>query len=94
MSYINSLFFDVVYTQVHCCHNVLAHIPCVSPNSISLLCICGCSPVSEICEFNQKKMKKMMNNSENGYFQFDTFSIVQMVQFYGIVTIMSKEVQT
>ena len=35
--------------------------------------ICVCTPVSEIWEFNQKKNKKM-NNSENGYFEFDTYS--------------------
>ena len=41
-------------------------IPCVSPKSISPpSLICGCTPVSEIREFNQKKKKKKkMNNSE------------------------------
>ena len=34
-------------------------IPCVSPNYISLPgFICGCIPVCEICEFNQKKKEK------------------------------------
>ena len=38
-------------------------IPCVSPKSISPPSfICGCTPVSEIREFNQKKKKKKMNN--------------------------------
>ena len=32
--------------------------------------ICGCTLVSEIREFKQKKK---MNNSENGYFEFDTY---------------------
>ena len=49
-------------------------IPCASPNSISF--ICGCTPVSEIREFNLKK-----KNSENGFFQFDTFPIVKMDPF-------------
>ena len=45
-----------------------------SPNSLSLPSfVCGCTPVSEIREFNQKKKK--INISEN---VFDTFPIVQM----------------
>ena len=37
----------------------------ISPPSF----ICGCTPVSEIREFNQKKKKKKkMNNSEKGFF--------------------------
>ena len=48
----------------------------MSPKSISSPSfICGCTPVSEIREFNQKKKKKkkkkkkmmMMNNSEKGF---------------------------
>ena len=44
----------------------------MSPNSISPPSfICGCTPVSEIREFNQKKKKKKkkkMNNSEKAFF--------------------------
>ena len=41
--------------------------------------ICGCTPVSEIREFNQKKKKKKkMNNSEKAFLKkFDTFPIVK-----------------
>ena len=73
-------------------------ILCASPNSISLPSfICGRTPVSEICEFNQKK-KKMTKRSENGYFEFDTFPIVKTdpfltkCSFDGIITIISIEV--
>ena len=42
-------------------------IPCVSPKSISLPSfLCGCTPVIEIREFNQKKKKKM-NNLEKSF---------------------------
>ena len=39
---------------------------------------CGCTPVSKICEFNQKK-KKMMNNSEK---EFNTFPIVKKTTIF------------
>ena len=43
-------------------------ILCASPNSISSPSFrCWSIPVSEICEFNRKKEKKM-NNSKSGYF--------------------------
>ena len=53
-----------VFQKVRCLPN--KPIPCVSPKSISPPSfICGCTPVSEIREFNQKKKKKKkMNNSE------------------------------
>ena len=70
-------------------------IPCASPKSISLPnFICGCTPVNEIREFNQKTKKKKMNNSEKGFFECDTFSIIQSNPFLtnrifdGIVTMM------
>ena len=66
-------------------------IPCASSKSISLPSfIYGCTLVSEIGEFNQKKKKKM-NNSEEGFFEFDTFPIVHFLtncSFDGIVTMM------
>ena len=68
------------------------YIPCVSPKSIPPPSfICGCTLVSEIREFNQKKKKKKMNNSEK---EFDTFPIVKKSPFLtncsfdGIVTMM------
>ena len=69
-------------------------IPCASPKSISPPSfICGCTLVSEIGEFNQKKK---MNNSEKGFFfEFDTFPIVKKNPFFktnhsfdGIVAMM------
>ena len=60
-------------------------VPCVSQKSIYLPSfICGCAPVSEIREFNQKKKKKKkkMNNSEKAYFKFVTFSIVKKNPFF------------
>ena len=72
--------FIVVFQKVRCLPN--KPIPCVSPKSISPPSfICGCTPVSEIREFNQKKKKKKkkMNNSE---FEFDTFSIVKKNPFF------------
>ena len=49
--------------------------PCVSPKSIFLPSfICGCTPVSEIHKFNQKKRKK---NSEKAFFELNTFPIVK-----------------
>ena len=64
-------------------------IPCASPNSISLPgFICGCTPVSE---FNQKKKKK--KNSENALFQFAHCPNGPIFNHYGIVIIMSIEVQ-
>ena len=48
--------FIVVFLKIRCLPNFNMPIPCVSPKSISLPSfICGCTPVSEICEFNQKK---------------------------------------
>ena len=48
--------------------------------------ICGCTPVSEIREFNQKKKKKKkkkkMNNSEKAFLEFDTFPIVKKNPFF------------
>ena len=53
----------------------------MSPKSISPPSfICGCTPVSEIREFNQKKKKK--NNSEKAFFEFDTFPIVKKNPFF------------
>ena len=62
-------------------------IPCASPKSISLPSfICGCTPVSEIRKFNQKEEKnKKMNNSEKGFFEFDTFSIVKKNPFFKLI---------
>ena len=61
-------------------------IPCASPKSISPPSfIRGCTPVSEIHEFNlkkKKKKKKKMNNSEKGFFEFDTFPIVKKNPFF------------
>ena len=59
----------------------------MSPKSISPPSfICGCTPVSEIREFNQKKKKKKkkkkMNNLENAFFEFDTFPIVKKNLFF------------
>ena len=70
--------------------NFTMPIFCPSPNSImSLSFRCWSIPVSEIREFNRKKKKKKkqkkkkkMNNSKSGYFQFDTFSTVQMDPFF------------
>ena len=60
--------FIVVFQKVRCLLN--NPIPCASPKSISPpSLICGCTSVSEIREFNQKKKKKMNNNySEKGLF--------------------------
>ena len=61
-----------MFTQILLC------LFCVLPNSImSLSFRCWSIPVSEIREFNRKKKKKM-NNSNSGYFRFDTFPTVQM----------------
>ena len=51
-----------------------------SPNSITSLSFrCRSIPVSEICEFNQKKEK--MNISKNGYCRFDTFAWSKWTHF-------------
>ena len=60
---------------------------CVLPSSITLPSFrCLSITVSEIREFNRKKKKKekkkMMNNGKSGFFQFDTFSTVQMDQCF------------
>ena len=48
--------------KVRCLPNLNMPIPCASPKSISPPSfICGCTPVSEIREFNQKKKKKVNN---------------------------------
>ena len=53
--------FIVVFQKLKC-----LPILCVSPKSISLPSfICGCTPISKIREFNQKKKKK--KNSEKGF---------------------------
>ena len=69
-------------------------IPCASPNSNILTnFVCWSILVSEICVFN---LKKVMNNSENCPFQFDTLPTVEMDPFLiklDIVTMMSLEVQ-
>ena len=58
--------FIVVFQKVR--QNFNKPIPCVSPKSISPPSfICGYTPVSEIREFNQKKKKKKMNNSEKAF---------------------------
>ena len=61
---------------------------------------CGCTPISEIREFNQKKKKKKMNISENGFFfNLTPFPLSKWTYFStkhsfdGIFTIMSIEVQ-
>ena len=62
------IWTEVVYPKASC---LQMPIPCASPNSISLPgFICACTSVSEIHESNQKKKR---NNSEHGYFEFDTY---------------------
>ena len=83
MSYCN-VWAEVVFCQKRrCLHKFYYAYFCASPNSItSLRFRCWSIPVSEIREFNRKKKKKKMNNSKSGYFQFDTFSTVQMDPFF------------
>ena len=57
----------------------------MSPKSISPPSfICGCTPASEIREFNQKKKKKKKKkkNSEKAFFEIDTFPIVKKNPFF------------
>ena len=50
--------------------------------------ICGCTPVSEIREFNQKKKKKKKKKEEEeeeeekAFLEFDTFPIVKKNPFF------------
>ena len=67
MSYCN-VWAKVVFCGVYT--HFTMPIFCTSPNSITSLSFrCWSIPVSETCEFNRKKKKKM-NNSKSGYFRF------------------------
>ena len=49
--------------------------------------MCWCIAVSEIYEFNLTKKKKM-NNLKNGYSQFYTIPVVEMVQPNVVIDLM------
>ena len=67
----SNVWTEVVYCGFPKVSCLQMPIPCTSPNSISLPgFICACTSVSEIYESNQKKKR---NNSEHGYFEFDTY---------------------